>query len=213
MGVYTEGSLYAELSRELTEAELAEVIGKARTLNEEQERAGFGYGNEGPLGDSWDVNGDAWGDIGRATFRPGSLDIEVGGKVYEIEQAVGAFLGLLPDDVTATGEGMFETEGEHWALRIVGRETVTLGAELVVIEPDPVNEGTEALTNEARADRARQVLAFYGQRWDQGETEETRASDLLADLHHLAQQADWAETWEARAQGHHLAELGEEGAR
>jgi hypothetical protein len=140
MGSHTYGGISIELSRPLTAEEFDAYIAGLRAIPGYPEQ---GEGSQRDiLGDDWDINGVTDGDIGRLTVDAEGLDIEVGGKVYEIAQALGVFLARLPADITCEGEGLFETEGEHWALRVKGREVKELQAELRIVEPDALPERT-----------------------------------------------------------------------
>jgi hypothetical protein len=162
MGTYTYGGVSVAFSRPLTEAERAEFIERARGLDQET------------LGDVWDVNGIRSGDIGKLEVYAEGFEVESGGKVYEIPQAVNAFLALLPPDVTAEGEGTFESDAWHWALRIRGRDAVEVPASLVVGVDDPGDV-------DRLADAARNILTAleHGNDFGPGSEERHVAETLL----------------------------------
>lgn len=72
--------------------------------------------------EGWTFDDSTYGDVGIGHLDPGGFEIEAGGKVYDIEQAAAWWVHLLPADVEADGEGLFETEGEHWGVLVRGRE-------------------------------------------------------------------------------------------
>jgi hypothetical protein len=130
MGVHTYGSLGVMLSRRLTDDEVAQV------------KVGFDGLGEEELGDSWVLDEDqTWGDIGRLAVEAEWLRFEAEGKVYDIPDAVRAVLRLLPEGVEGRGDGLFESDGEHWAIRVEGREVRELDAEVRVKDASSRWEG------------------------------------------------------------------------
>lgn len=146
MGNTTYGSIEAQLSRPLTEAEEVSWLAAVKAHEPEEDSTGW-TGFEAFQPDGWCFTNDDWGDIGQAGLNEARdiLRIEVGGKVYDTVAALTVMVALMPEDITAEGEGAFETEGEHWGLRVHGREVREVGAEVVVAPWDDRKPTTRVL--------------------------------------------------------------------
>lgn len=135
MGSTTYGSIRVDLSRDLTEEEWESWIVRCKTVPAAPEADRYQLDRYDPEGWSFGDDGLSWsGDGGVVYLEREGFSIEVSGKVYDLVDAVAHFLASLPPDVTATGATSFETEGEHWGIRVDGREVREVEAQ-VVIEP------------------------------------------------------------------------------
>lgn len=124
MGSYTYGTLDVQLSRSMTDTEQARYIQWASALSVAELDGDFNPYEKG------------YGDIGLLAVEPNLLSFQSEGKVYDIEQKVEKLLAGVPPNIECSGEAIFETEGEHWAIRIVGREARVLGAGVRIEEED-----------------------------------------------------------------------------
>lgn len=118
MGSFTYGSAGVGFSRSLTEEEHAAwllAIAEAQVSEEYMEDTTF------RLADAVDINGMVFGDIITVNTQVAGFDLEAGGKVYSIANVIQAMIDELPEDVTADGEGMFETDGDHWGVLVEDR--------------------------------------------------------------------------------------------
>ena len=97
-------------------------------------RRAYSYPGEWFTPDSWNVNADdpSWGDIGTLELAVNGFTIECGGKVYDVEDAARVVTMLLPEGVTADGEGSFTSDSEPWGLRVSGREAKACEVRIVV---------------------------------------------------------------------------------
>lgn len=139
MGVYTAGYAYFKFSRALTQEEHDAWVERAKAAEYE---GGDWHSDGGNVSDQFDINGHTWGDIGVVGTGLDYLDITAEGKVYDIRACLEAVFRLLPADVTVTGGGEFESDGEDWALEAIE------GPERLVVECD-----TEAQADSKALDR------------------------------------------------------------
>jgi hypothetical protein len=149
MGSHTYGGISIEFSRPLTAEELGKYVEGLQAV------AAYPETDEGSqrdiFGDDWDINGEAYGDIGRLDVGEEGMEVSAAGKVYAIEKAVSVFISRLPADVLCSGEGFFETEGEHWALRVRGRTVRELSVELQIVEPKEEVDARTLFLDKVRA--------------------------------------------------------------
>lgn len=143
MGVYTTGSLSGTFSRELTLGEYQKltVDFEAGPPPCETPEGRYHWGHFET--NNWEVNNDHWGDVGKLNVTTTTFEFATDGKVYDLEHAVAWFLQCLPPDVTVDPcEGVFDSDGEAWGIRIQGRECRSVSA---WIELDTWDKGTNPL--------------------------------------------------------------------
>lgn len=133
MGSYTYGSLEVQFSDTLTDDELEQYENSLLTRCSQCHTADkdnyidYDYEPEG-----WAIGDTSGDDRGYVDPMTDGFGVYVGGKVYDLERAVEHFMHILPERIMCEGEGVFETEGEHWGIRVKRREMQALNVELVI---------------------------------------------------------------------------------
>lgn len=134
MGTTTYGSFTAKFSRRLSDREFEEWEAAVKG-HEPVVDTRWSWEAYDPAG--WTFDDDEWGDIGHFRLHRLGFEVETEGKVYDVTDAIETAVRYLPSDVMVAGEGIFDTEGEHWGVRVKDREVRERSAEVVLAPWDP----------------------------------------------------------------------------